>query len=190
MRAIKNCYKTFDMKNIQELLSLIFSPEKLASYLGKGLGILLALLVIYVFYKIIILSLDKALKPRLIEHRMALLFSLSKSALRYFVFFIMLITVLQQLGVNITAILASAGILGLAISFGAQNLVRDIISGIFIVIENQFTIGDEVKILGIKGKVEKMSLRMTVIKDEDGTTHTIPNGNVSVVQNLSRKITP
>jgi small conductance mechanosensitive channel len=174
------------MELIQNLKSLLLTPEKLAFYLAKGLGILLTLIVIYAIYKVIVLSLDKGLKQRLTESRTVLVFSLVRSILRYAAFFIMLITVLQQLGINITAILASAGILGLAVSFGSQNLVRDVIAGIFIILENQFTIGDEVQISGIKAKVLRISLRMTVLKDEAGTTFTIPNGSISLVKNFSR----
>lgn len=174
------------MKIINNALALIFAPDKLVYYTGKILGIVLSLVIIYFFYKAFILALDKTLRGKLSDERLKMLFSVFRSALRYVAFFIMFITVLQQFGVNVTALLASAGILGLAISFGSQNLVRDVIAGIFIILENQYMVGDQVQIAGIKGKIENMSLRLTVIKDEAGTTHTIPNGNIAVVQNFSR----
>ncbi len=164
----------------------MFSPEKLVSYSGKAMGMLLSIVAIYAIYKIIVIAIDRTLKNRLNDDRMKMLISLSKSVLRYTAFVIIFITVLQQLGINITALLASAGMLGLAISFGSQNLVRDIISGIFIIIEKRFMIGDKVMISGIKGEVIRMTLRMTAIKAEDGTSHTIPNGSISIVQNFSR----
>ena len=164
----------------------MFSPEKLVSYSGKALGILLSIVVIYAIYKIIVIAIDRTLEDRLNDDRIKMLISLSKSVLRYAAFVIIFITILQQLGINITALLASAGVLGLAISFGSQNLVRDIISGIFIIIEKRFVIGDKVMISGIKGEVTSMTLRMTEIKAEDGTSHTIPNGNIAIVQNFSR----
>jgi small conductance mechanosensitive channel len=174
------------MDLFKQASAIIFSPEKLVNYSGKALGIILSVVAIYILYKAIVIGLDRTLKNRLDDDRMKMLLSLGKSVLRYAAFIIIFITVMQQLGINITALLAGAGILGLGISFGSQNLVRDIISGIFIIIEKQFYLGDKVQISGIKGKVEKMSLRITVIKDEAGTTHSIPNGNISVVQNLSR----
>ena len=78
--------------------------------------------------------------------------------------------------INIAPILAGAGILGLAISFGAQSLVRDIISGFFILMENQFAVGDVIEAAGKSGVVEKMTLRVVVLRDLEGTMHVIPNG--------------
>ncbi|MBU0671408.1 MAG: mechanosensitive ion channel, partial [Candidatus Margulisbacteria bacterium] len=116
------------MDKIEKIFVLMFSPEKIVHYSAKAIGIILSLAVIYIFYKLVQFGIERAVRTRLHDGRFSMVASLVKSALRYVVFFIMLITVLQQLGLNITALLASAGILGLAISFGAQNLVRDIIS--------------------------------------------------------------
>jgi moderate conductance mechanosensitive channel len=174
------------MNILKKAYSIMFSPEKVVSYSGKAMGIALSIIVIYAIYKVIVIAIDKTLKDRLNDDRMKMLVSLGKSVLRYAAFVIIFITILQQLGINITALLASAGMLGLAISFGSQNLVKDIISGIFIIIERRFMIGDIVMISGIKGEVIKMTLRMTAIKTEDGTTHTLPNGSIGVVQNFNR----
>ena len=174
------------MDLFNEIKALMFSPEKMVAYTMKALAIIVSLAVIYVFYRIIVVAMDRALKERLAESRLKIIASLVRSLLRYAVFFIMFITAMQQLGVNITALIASAGILGLAVSFGSQNLVRDLISGFFIILEKQYTIGDAVQIMGIKGKVVDMSLRLTVLKAEDGSTHSIPNGNITTVQNFGR----
>jgi small-conductance mechanosensitive channel len=88
--------------------------------------------------------------------------------------------------INIAPILAGAGILGLAISFGAQSLVRDIISGFFILLENQFAVGDVIEVAGKSGVVENMSLRVVVLRDLEGTMHVIPNGEIKVVSNKTR----
>jgi moderate conductance mechanosensitive channel len=88
--------------------------------------------------------------------------------------------------INIAPILAGAGILGLAISFGAQSLVRDIISGFFILLENQFAVGDVIEVAGKSGVVEKMTLRVVVLRDLEGTMHVIPNGEMKVVSNKTR----
>jgi small conductance mechanosensitive channel len=83
-------------------------------------------------------------------------------------------------------LLASAGIAGVAIGFGAQTLVRDFINGFFILVENQYDIGDVVKIAGVSGKVESMTLRRTVLRDADGTVHSVPSSQIAVVSNLTR----
>jgi small conductance mechanosensitive channel len=88
--------------------------------------------------------------------------------------------------INIAPILAGAGILGLAISFGAQSLVRDIISGFFILLENQFAVGDVIEAVGKSGVVERMTLRVVVLRDIEGTMHVIPNGEMKVVSNKTR----
>jgi small-conductance mechanosensitive channel len=94
--------------------------------------------------------------------------------------------VLGELGLNLGPMLASAGIAGLAIGFGAQTLVHDFINGFFILLENQYDIGDTVRIAGVKGVVERMSLRNTVLRDEDGTVHTVPNSAIQIVSNTTR----
>ncbi len=94
--------------------------------------------------------------------------------------------ILSQLGFNLGPVLASAGIAGLAIGFGAQALVKDVINGFFILLENQYDIGDTVRAAGVTGAVEDMSLRRTVLRDADGTVHTIPNSEIKLVSNLTR----
>ncbi len=88
--------------------------------------------------------------------------------------------------VAITPILAGAGILGLAVSFGAQSLVKDIISGFFILLENQFAVGDIIMAAGKAGVVERMTLRVVQLRDLEGILHTIPNGEIAVVSNRTR----
>ncbi|MCA9382618.1 mechanosensitive ion channel, partial [Candidatus Dojkabacteria bacterium] len=90
------------------------------------------------------------------------------------------------LNINIVPIVAAAGVLGFAISFGAQSLVKDMINGMFILIENQFNIGDTVELGGVKGKVEAFSLRSTVIRDIKGNVHVIPNSAITIATNVER----
>jgi len=94
--------------------------------------------------------------------------------------------VLPLLGLNLGPLLASAGVAGLAIGFGAQTLVHDFINGFYILLENQYDIGDNIRIAGVKGTVEEMTLRRTVLRDEDGTLHTVPNSQVTIVSNTTR----
>jgi small conductance mechanosensitive channel len=88
--------------------------------------------------------------------------------------------------IDIGPILAGAGILGLAVSFGAQSLVKDVISGFFILFENQFAIGDVIEAGGKSGVVEKMSMRVVVLRDLQGAMHIVPNGEIKVVSNMTR----
>jgi moderate conductance mechanosensitive channel len=104
----------------------------------------------------------------------------------FVIFFVAALEVLSLLGLNLGPMLASAGIAGLAIGFGAQTLVKDFINGFFILLENQYDIGDNVRIAGVKGIVERMSLRQTVLRDEDGTIHMVPNSAIQIVSNATR----
>ena len=99
---------------------------------------------------------------------------------------IVLFTILAQVGVNITPALASLGIVGLAISFGAQGLIKDIINGLFILTENHYGIGDVVKVADVTGLVEEVNLRRTVLRDLDGVVHYIPNGEIGVASNFTK----
>lgn len=89
--------------------------------------------------------------------------------------------------VNIGPLLAGAGILGLAVSFGAQGLVKDVISGFFYLLENQFAVGDVIEVAGKSGVVERMTLRVVMLRDTYGVVHIIPNGQITTVSNMTRK---
>jgi small conductance mechanosensitive channel len=97
--------------------------------------------------------------------------------------------VLSILGVNVGPLLASAGIIGVALGFGAQTLVKDYISGLFLIIEDQYGIGDEVEIGAVKGKVEAVALRTTRVRDESGVLWYIRNGEILNVANFSQNTT-
>ncbi|MBI3734564.1 MAG: mechanosensitive ion channel family protein, partial [Chloroflexi bacterium] len=90
---------------------------------------------------------------------------------------------LAKLGFNITPLIAGAGVIGLAIGLGAQTLIRDLIGGLFIVFEDQYHVGDAVKVGGVSGSVERITLRVTYLRDLDGTLHIVPNGEMRVVSN-------
>jgi len=94
--------------------------------------------------------------------------------------------VLGAVGVELAPLLAGAGVVGLAVSFGAQSLVKDVISGLFMLFENQFGVGDVIRIEGVSGTVEKMTLRVVVLRDVHGTVHIVPNGQITKVSNLTR----
>jgi len=111
---------------------------------------------------------------------------LLKNVVTYLTFFVAGLMVLQVFNVNTSAILASAGILGLAVGFGAQNLVKDIIGGFFIIFEDQFTVGDYVEAAGSTGVVEEIGLRTCKIRQWTGQLHIIPNGEIKKVVNYNR----
>src|SRR5215475_6412610 len=104
----------------------------------------------------------------------------------FLIVFVSGLEVLQELNINLAPLLASAGIAGLAIGFGAQTLVKDVINGFFVLLENQYDLGDAIKMSGVSGTVERMTLRRTVLRDAEGTLHTVPNSQISVVSNLTR----
>jgi small-conductance mechanosensitive channel len=104
----------------------------------------------------------------------------------FVIVFVAALQILPLLGINMGPLLASAGIAGVAIGFGAQTLVRDFINGFFILVENQYDIGDTIKIAGVQGAVESMTLRRTVLRDGDGTVHNVPSSQITVVSNLTR----
>jgi small-conductance mechanosensitive channel len=101
------------------------------------------------------------------------------------IIFIAAVTILKTLGIDIAPILASAGIVGLAVGFGAQTLVKDVINGFFILMENQYNVGDVIRVAGVQGKVETMTLRRTVLRDDNGSIHTVPNSEIHIVSNLT-----
>jgi small conductance mechanosensitive channel len=100
--------------------------------------------------------------------------------------FVAIVMLLRELGIDIMPILATAGIVGLAVGFGAQNLVRDVISGFFLILEDQVRVGDLAKINGVTGIVEQINLRTIVLRDAEGAVQVFPNGTVGTLANLSK----
>ena len=96
-------------------------------------------------------------------------------------------TILPEFGVNIAAALTGLGIIGIAVGFGAQSLIRDLVAGIFILLEDQYRVGDVVNVAGIAGLVERIGLRRTILRDLDGVVHSIPNGEIKVASNLTKE---
>ena len=93
--------------------------------------------------------------------------------------------VLEEFSIDITPLLAGASVVGLAIGLGAQTLVRDVIGGLFVLIEDQYHIGDTIHVAGVSGTVEYISLRVTHLRDADGTLHLVPNGEMRIVSNAT-----
>lgn len=122
---------------------------------------------------------------RLDTRRSETMRTLINNIIKYTIYFIAFLNVFTFLGYNPQPLLASAGVLGLAIGFGAQNLVRDVITGFFIIFEDQFAVGDVVTIGKVTGTVQEIGLRVTRIKVWTGEVHIIPNGQITEVTNMS-----
>ena len=119
-------------------------------------------------------------------HQVQTLRSLANSVFTYIMYFIIVTLVLSIFGVNISSLLTVAGVGGVAISFGAQTLVKDVISGLFIWSEGSISVGDIVDINGLQGEVESIAIRTTTIRNFNGNVFTIPNGDIRSVTNMSR----
>lgn len=110
----------------------------------------------------------------------------SIGAIKIIIWIVAGLMILSEIGISIGPLLATAGIAGIALGFGGQFLIRDLISGLFIILENQYRVGDFICIEGTCGLVEDLNLRMTIIRDMDGTVHHIPNGEIKKASNLSK----
>lgn len=155
--------------------------------------IVLVLVVAFVFVRVLRLvtgkfaSLQsKKLPPGVHVQQIRTLASVITSIGVFLIGFVAALEILPLIGLNLGPLLASAGVAGLAIGFGAQTLVHDFINGFFILFENQYDLGDTIRAAGVKGTVEEMTLRHTVLRDDDGTLHTIPNSQITIVSNMTR----
>jgi moderate conductance mechanosensitive channel len=120
-----------------------------------------------------------------LEKRAHTLAGIAEKAFAAVVWLVAIIMALREIGFNIAPILEGAGVLGLAIGFGAQNLVRDLISGMFLLLENQIRVNDVAVLNGTGGLVEQINLRTTVLRGQDGTVHIFPNGAITTLSNMT-----
>jgi small conductance mechanosensitive channel len=158
------------------------------------ISIAIKILVIFLLAKLSIIILDRLvvkvfkLYPRfkMNEQKSNTLAGILKSVIKYVVYIIMGISILDTLSISTQPILATAGLGGIAIGFGAQSLVRDVFTGFFILFEDQYGVGDYVTINGATGTVEELGLRITRIRSFNGELHIIPNGEIKAVTNASR----
>ena len=158
---------------------------------GKLIIIALIFLSIKIISSLINRIIDRALKlegdnPKINNNRAATIVSTLKKVIKYLINFIGIIMSLELFNINTASILATAGIGGLAIGFGAQSLVKDIITGFFILLEDQYSVGDYVQIGEMYGIVEELDLRVTKLRAFAGDLHIIPNGTIDIVTNSSR----
>jgi moderate conductance mechanosensitive channel len=177
--------------SIQKLITK-FQNEGTWLTIGEGLIKILAIMfVANLLIRIGKLAIHNIFKIRNLsplntsERREETLSKLLDNILSYVVYFIALMMILSVLTIDVKALLAGAGIVGLAVGFGAQSLVKDIISGFFIIFEDQFSVGDHVRIGIFEGNVEAIGLRTTKIKSWTGELHILPNGSIVQVTNFS-----
>ena len=164
----------------------------------QGLRIVLILVLAFVADLVVRVVVPRVIRPTVrrqmkdkpeeeIEQRSHTLVAVLQGSGRFVLVIWALFTILPELGVNVTPVLASVGIAGIALGFGAQSLVKDVISGLFILIENQYSKGDVVTVAGISGLVEEVGLRRTVLRDLDGIVHHVPNGQIAVASNFTQE---
>ncbi|MDK2977048.1 MAG: moderate conductance mechanosensitive channel [Candidatus Marinimicrobia bacterium] len=165
----------------------------------EAVKIILILVVAWIVIKIIKRSL-KSVEKRMVQNRVMegeiatdsskrvqTLMNLTSQGVTILLWTVAILMVLTQIGVEIGPLLAGAGILGLAVGFGAQNLVKDIISGFFMILEDQIRVGDVAILNGTGGLVEKMNFRVTVLRDISGTVHVFPNGSITTLSNMTNE---
>lgn len=161
----------------------------------KGIKILSILLVAFLIQKIIQKFIEKFIRSIVPQGRLSkeaekkredTLIQISNTSIYIIIWIIALLMAISEVGVDIGPLLAAAGVTGIAIGFGGQYLIRDVISGLFIIIENQYRVGDVVCFDSTCGLVENVTLRMTTLRDLDGTVHHVPHGEIKKVSNLSK----
>ncbi len=163
----------------------------------KIIGILVVAIIIIRLGKVFISKYLKALfkkglkiqeiSPNLAENRIETLQKVMFSIFRTTIWLLAIITILPEFGVNIGPLLAGVGVGGLALGLAARSIIQDYFSGLFILLEDQFRVGEEIQVGQIKGKVKDFNLRRTVIKDSAGALHYISNSQIKGVANFSRK---
>lgn len=172
----------------------------MVEFAGILIQCLLVLFIISIIRKIALRLIDSVMKNRITsiitgadkinaieEKRLTTLHKLFKSIVSYALYFIAIITCLDIVGVKVTAILAGAGIVSLAVAFGAQSIVQDLMSGLFILLENQYAVGEYIKIGTVVGKVEEIGMKTTKLSTYNGEIMVIPNGKISELVNYSRR---
>lgn len=159
---------------------------------GKALKIFFIIILTRITISMINKLINRTLRNKngsnasLSDRRINTLGQMIKSLVKNFLYFIAIVIILDMFDINTTSILATAGIGGLAIGFGAQSLVKDFITGVFILWEDQYAVGDYIKIEDFEGVVEELGIRVTKLRDFSGELHIIPNGNIKIVTNKTR----
>ncbi|MGO1469346.1 MAG: mechanosensitive ion channel family protein [Tissierella sp.] len=181
------------METLKEyLVNMIQKNAEELNLVEKFIKIATIFIVIFILTRIVNKIIDRTIKnrkkaPLLVSNKRAnTLINTLRKSINYFLIFVGVIMSLDLFGIDTKSILATAGIGGLAIGFGAQSLVKDLITGIFILLEDQYSVGELIKIEGYEGIVEDLGVRVTKLRDFSGELHIIPNGNIKIVTNKTR----
>jgi len=179
------------METLQNLI-----PGLISWFIGRGLKILSIIFGAYLIRRFGGVFVERIVRNAVVSNhfltkeaegkREDTLIRIFSGTLNVLIWIVTLMMILSELGIDIAPILAAAGIAGLAFGFGGQYLIRDIISGLFIILENQYRVGDVVCFDGTCGLVEDITLRMTILRDLDGVVHHVPNGEIKKASNLSK----
>lgn len=167
--------------------------EKIIStVIYKTMLILLFIVILLIIRKIVISLIEKSFdnyrkKEVYSESRIKTLETLAKNFFQYFLFFVIIYSVLTIIGIPVGSLIAGAGIFGVALGLGAQGFINDVITGFFIIYERQLDVGDHVILDTVEGIVDQVGLRTTQVKSFDGTLNYIPNRQILIVSNLSRE---
>ena len=171
----------------------IITPDFWAKIATKAVRILLIVVVAFLLQRFSGVLIDRyfyfrgGMKTFHIEPKRAqTLTELLKTLLSYSIYFIALVAVLAEFQIDTTSLIAGAGVLGLALGVGAQSLIKDFITGFFIILEDQYAMGDYIVVGDMAGKVEEVGFRVTKLRDMNGVLHIIPNGSIVKVSNHTR----
>lgn len=160
--------------------------ENTITFIVKIALTILSIPIANIIIKILKSVINKSLAKFSMERQSDTVVSLLSSLSRYIVYFIVLCNVLVMWGFNITSILALGGAVSVAVGLGCQDIIKDMMAGLFIITENQFGVGDIVELNGFSGTVESIGIRTTRIRNADGNVHIVPNGQISIVTNMSK----
>lgn len=178
--------KYFSISFLNTLYKEFQTAEFMESAFKILIIVLISLLILKISSKFVnklrkVLEKTSLVNDERVKLRTKTICNIINSCIIVFISIITIILIMGELGINIAPILAGAGVLGLAVSFGAQNLVKDVITGFFILFEDQFGIGDVIQVDSHAGIVESMNLRTTILRDLSGNVHIIPNGEIKQV---------
>lgn len=182
-----------------DIVAEYFSSISWHTIITTGLRIVMILLVAWVvlyIFKKVLQRLERQLLeksqaqgelPTESQKRIETIVRLVRQAFNLALWVTVILVILKEMGVEVAPLIASAGIVGVAVGFGAQNLVKDFIAGFFVILENQIRVGDVAIINGTGGLVEKINFRTTVLRDLGGVVHVIPNGSIATLSNLTNE---
>lgn len=190
-----NLVKVFSSENLNEMGKVV-ADATLNWVLNNGLSILLILLGVYLFKKFAGIFIEKFIRKIIVSDKFLskqeevkredTLIRIVSNFANVTIYIVAFLLILEECGVQVGPIIAAAGIVGVALGLGGQYIIKDLISGLFIIIENQYRVGDVICLGENCGTVEDVTLRMTTLRDLDGSVHHIPHGQVTSVSNLSK----